>query len=166
MEILAAIEIFELVRRGSRRICRLSDAKGGRPSHVAHLETCSLGFVLLQLAAVVLIPTSESHRAKNVTLQRSYFGSKRVFLLIAIRTCSAEFFSSLKSMTKRLEGSTSVPMHVLLVPMMRSPSQCPGTARSATSGGRSLMRTMFGMRPYPFGRCFLARRAARPLCGA
>lgn len=28
--------------------------------------------------------------------------------------------------------------------MMRSPSQCPGTARSAASAGRSLMLTMSG----------------------
>ncbi|SKU66883.1 Uncharacterised protein [Mycobacteroides abscessus subsp. abscessus] len=31
------------------------------------------------------------------------------------------------------------------MPMIRSPSQCPGTARSAASAGRSLMLTMPGI---------------------
>ena len=45
------------------------------------------------------------------------------------------------------------------VPKTRSPSQCPGTARSAASAGRSVMFRMFGRRP--------ARRAAeRPSGGA
>lgn len=34
----------------------------------------------------------------------------------------------------------------LTLPRMRSPSQCPGTARSAASAGRSLMLTMSRMR--------------------
>ena len=33
-----------------------------------------------------------------------------------------------------------------LLPMIKSPSQWPGTARSSTSGGRSLMETMLGIR--------------------
>lgn len=35
--------------------------------------------------------------------------------------------------------STSVPIAERCNPMIRSPSQCPGTARSATSAGRSLI---------------------------
>ena len=45
----------------------------------------------------------------------------------------------------------------------KSPSQLPGTARSSTSGGRSAMLIMFGMR---FLRCptlRLGRRSARPV---
>ena len=42
--------------------------------------------------------------------------------------------------------------------MMRSPSQCPGTALSSTSEGRSLIMTMPGIRPRvssrPWGRLF------------
>ena len=47
--------------------------------------------------------------------------------------------------------------------MIKSPSQFPGTARSATSAGRSAMLIMFGMR---FLRCptlRLGRRIARPV---
>ena len=40
------------------------------------------------------------------------------------------------SRVKRVVRSTNVPIALLLSPMMRSPSQCPGTARSATSAGR------------------------------
>ena len=41
----------------------------------------------------------------------------------------------------RLLRSTMVPMADRPVPMIRSPSQCPGTARSAASAGRSLITT-------------------------
>ncbi len=41
----------------------------------------------------------------------------------------------------RLLRSTSVPIADRPVPMIRSPSQCPGTARSAASAGRSLITT-------------------------
>ena len=37
--------------------------------------------------------------------------------------------------------STTVPMAERPVPIIRSPSQCPGTARSSASGGRSLIMT-------------------------
>ena len=40
------------------------------------------------------------------------------------------------SRVKRVVRLTRVPIALLLSPMMRSPSQCPGTARSATSAGR------------------------------
>ena len=41
----------------------------------------------------------------------------------------------------RVVRSTSVPIAELPRPRMRSPSQCPGTARSSASAGRSLIRT-------------------------
>src|SRR5665647_662522 len=60
--------------------------------------------------------------------------------------------------------STRVPIAVwFCLPMIKSPSQFPGTARSSTSGGRSLMLIMFGMR---FLRCptlRLGRRSALPV---
>ena len=40
--------------------------------------------------------------------------------------------------------TTDRPRHCL--PMIKSPSQFPGTARSSTSGGRSAILIMFGMR--------------------
>ena len=42
---------------------------------------------------------------------------------------------------KRVVRSTRVPIAELFRPMMRSPSQCPGTARSSASPGRSLIMT-------------------------
>ena len=52
-------------------------------------------------------------------------------------------------MLKRVERSTSVPTaERLSLPMIRSPSQWPGTARSATSAGRSEIITMLGMRKF------------------
>jgi len=47
-------------------------------------------------------------------------------------------------------------------PMMRSPSQCPGTARSSISGGRSEIITISRNRcgQGPSGRC--GRRVTRP----
>ena len=45
-------------------------------------------------------------------------------------------------------------------PMIRSPSQCPGTARSAASAGRSLIITMPGIWPAPLARPYAAACAA------
>src|ERR1019366_1553701 len=44
------------------------------------------------------------------------------------------------SIVKRVLRSTSVPIAELPRPRIRSPSQCPGTARSCASAGRSLIR--------------------------
>jgi len=61
-------------------------------------------------------------------------------------------------------SSTSVPIaDRFFCPMIRSPSQCPGTARSAASAGRSAMLIMFRAR---FLRCPGLRhgfRTARPV---
>ena len=69
----------------------------------------------------------------------------------AARTCGAVRPSGKgTSTTYRLERSTSVPIADLPpFPMSRSPSQCPGIARSSASLGRSLMRTMSRSRPVP-----------------
>ena len=45
------------------------------------------------------------------------------------------------SIVKRVVRSTSVPIAELPSPRIRSPSQWPGTARSAASAGRSLIIT-------------------------
>ena len=50
------------------------------------------------------------------------------------------------SITKRVALHQSADRR-LPAPMIRSPSQCPGTARSSTSAGRSLMFTIPGIRP-------------------
>src|SRR6476469_2534596 len=49
-------------------------------------------------------------------------------------------------MVERVARSTRVAIAVLLAsPMIRSPSQCPGTARFATSAGRSLIMIIGSM---------------------
>ena len=50
---------------------------------------------------------------------------------------------------QRLWRSTRVPIAVIFFPKMRSPSQWPGTARSATSAGRSEIITMSASWPWP-----------------
>jgi hypothetical protein len=67
-------------------------------------------------------------------------------------------------MVKRVVRSTSVPMAELSRPRMRSPSQCPGTARSATSAGRSLSMISGVAKCLPV-RAVRARgtRSARPV---
>lgn len=44
-----------------------------------------------------------------------------------------------------LDYETSVPTEErFIAPLIKSPSQCPGTMRAATSGGRRLMLVMLG----------------------
>lgn len=68
-------------------------------------------------------------------------------------------------MTLRLDLSTSVPMALLLAaPVMRSPSQWPGTARSSISGGRSeIIAIGSRKRGLRASGAVLGLRAARPL---
>ena len=63
-------------------------------------------------------------------------------------------------MTNPVVRSTKVPTALpeAVEPMMRSPSQCPGTARSSISGGRSLIITISGIR---VRRCPGVRRGLR-----
>jgi hypothetical protein len=83
----------------------------------------------------------------QVTERASSVGNVLIRLVIARRTSSAVPSASLSSMTKRVFRSTRVPMQLLFLdPTMRSPSQWPGTARSSTSGGRSEMSTISGIR--------------------
>src|SRR5215475_13542335 len=55
----------------------------------------------------------------------------------------------LTSIMKRVLRSTSVAMCVSFAPVRRSPSQCPGTARSSISAGRSRMETISRICPCP-----------------
>ena len=68
------------------------------------------------------------------------------------------------SMVNRVVRSTGVPIAELSSPRMRSPSQWPGTARSATSAGRSLIMISGTMKDLPRPR-LRARgtRNARPV---
>ena len=60
--------------------------------------------------------------------------------------------------------STSVPIADLpAAPASRSPSQCPGTARSAASAGRSLMFTIAGIFPRRSPCLRRGLRSARPV---
>ena len=80
-------------------------------------------------------------------------GQVRYKVMMACWTCSASCPSGRCSRIVNLVvRSTSVPIALLLrLPVIRSPSQCPGTARSSISAGRSLIMTMGsrnrGLRP-------------------
>ena len=67
-------------------------------------------------------------------------GSRTMVLATHPATCSEVRFSILRSIPMRVVRSTKVATALLPPsPMIRSPSQCPGTARSPTSAGRSEM---------------------------
>ena len=53
------------------------------------------------------------------------------------------------SIVKRVLRSTRVAMCVSFAPVRRSPSQCPGTARSSISAGRSRIETISRICPCP-----------------
>ena len=67
-------------------------------------------------------------------------------------------------MVKRVARSTNVPMAELRRPRIRSPSQWPGTARSAASAGRSLIMISGATKDLrrPRGRA-RGTRSARPV---
>jgi hypothetical protein len=60
------------------------------------------------------------------------------------RWCRAAWGGRCNNRVKRVVRSTNVPIAELPRPRMRSPSQWPGTARSASSGGHSLADHDFG----------------------
>nr|KEP23651.1 hypothetical protein DA06_06330 [Georgenia sp. SUBG003] len=82
----------------------------------------------------------------QVSERRSCSGRVRMALTIASLTATAPCPSGrCSSITNRVVRSTRVPIaEPLAVPVIRSPSQCPGTARSAASAGRSEISTMSG----------------------
>ncbi len=87
-------------------------------------------------------------------------GMSRAMPASSRATRSAGCISSLRTSTKRVEHSTRVIRQLLMSPpTTRSPSQCPGTARSCASGGRFAISQ-------PSTQLLLAPRfAARRLCG-
>ena len=84
----------------------------------------------------------------QVNDRRTVSGRVWIFAASAGATCSGLYPSGRwTSIVYPVERSTRVPIAVRLrLPIIRSPSQCPGTARSTASAGRSLMLTMFGIR--------------------
>jgi hypothetical protein len=71
----------------------------------------------------------------------------------------------LASITKREWRSTRVTIQEFYEPWIRSPSQCPGIALSATSAGLLLMGIASGIKPNPFplSEKVLDLRTALPL---
>ena len=68
------------------------------------------------------------------------------------------------SIVNRVVRSTRVPMAELWTPRIRSPSQCPGTARSSASAGRLLIITSGLMKALPRPRARArGTRSARPV---
>ncbi len=78
-------------------------------------------------------------------------------MVSAFWTSRALWVCGKSSMTNPDARSTSVPMaEPLAVPVMRSPSQCPGTARSSTSTGRSRIETIPASRLRRYRVCGVA----------
>jgi hypothetical protein len=82
----------------------------------------------------------------QVNDRRSDAGSRRICFVRAATTVSVSLFGTLTSAVKREWRSTRVTMWLFFEPLIRSPSQCPGTARSSTSAGRSRIDTAGGGR--------------------
>ena len=82
-------------------------------------------------------------------MRRSSSGRALITGIISSATTSAVRSSGRCSRpTNPLERSTRVPIwEAEFFPMIRSPSQCPGSARSSASGGRSAMLIMPTIRP-------------------
>ena len=117
----------------------------------------------------------------QVSDRRSCPGSVVIVAAIASRTASAPCPASAgpflargppwpsmggrcSSMVNRVVRSTRVPIAELFSPMIRSPSQCPGTARSAASAGRSLIMISAVMNFLPRPRVRArGTRSARPV---
>jgi hypothetical protein len=88
--------------------------------------------------------------------------------VIAAATWSAPCpYGRCSSRTNRVARSTSVLIADLPpAPRIRSPSQCPGTARSFASAGRSLIITMPGGFPRRSRRLYAAACVAPGRCAA
>jgi len=79
-------------------------------------------------------PLVVCEQAAELSRQRSEFEPK------VCRTVAASFAFRGTSKVNHMVRSTSIPSaDALAWPMSKSPSQCPGTVRSATSVGRSSM---------------------------
>src|ERR1700733_1897659 len=70
-------------------------------------------------------------------------------LVFAATTVFVSLRAILTSIVKRVLRPTSVAMCVSFAPVRRSPSQCPDTARSSISAGRSRMETISRICPCP-----------------
>src|SRR4029077_12156884 len=76
-------------------------------------------------------------------------GSLLMCLASAATTVVVSLRGILMSIVKRVLRSTRVAMCVSFAPVRRSPSQCPGTARSSISAGRSRIETISRICPCP-----------------
>ena len=98
----------------------------------------------------------------SVKVFRSRAGTCRSFLVKPARALVASVPSTRAKMTKRVVRSTKVPTaDPLRAPLMRSPSQWPGTVRVATSAGRSSIGVMLGIWPRRSVPRARGRRAGR-----
>ena len=157
VEVVAAVEPGRCLWGGTgaagrwcSRCCRVARGCAGRRSR------CPVGGDGELRVAGHLVPWSQ------VSERRRVAGRVMIFAQMASRTVAAPRSSGrCSSITNRVLRSTSVPIaEPPCAPMIRSPSQCPGTARSSTSAGRSEIITMSVIRAG--GRPVAARPAQRP----
>ena len=134
------------------RAARMARAPSQRESTAEAIDSCSRCF---RVARALWIAEIDRHfgydreslvrREFHATIprqcRRSDAGSFVICLLSAETTLVVSLPGIFTSMTKRERRSTSVAMCELRAPARRSPSQCPGTARSSTSAGRSRIET-------------------------
>jgi hypothetical protein len=66
----------------------------------------------------------------------------------ALTTVSVSLPSTFASITYRVRRSTRVAIWLFRLPNSKSPSQWPGTARSSTVAGRSLIETASTIFPW------------------
>ena len=83
-------------------------------------------------------------------LLRSAAGSRFICRVKLSRTASAPLPFILHRTTKRVLRSTKVPTEERLkAPLIKSPSQCPGTSRASISSGRLIIRNVSGTMALP-----------------
>ena len=101
----------------------------------------------------------------QVSDRRSCAGIDAIAWVIAAATAAgSRLCGRCSSSTNLVVHSTRVPIaEALPAPMIRSPSQWPGTARSAASAGRSLISTMSLIRPRRSPALRRGLRSARPV---
>ena len=123
--------------RWCSRCCRAATATLGVAE--VDLDTGVLGEpdVLGHLVALVPGQGPGQRRGQGGDLRGQRVGDQVGFVAVGSAT----------SITNRVERSTSVATGLIRLPKTRSPSQCPGTARSAASAGRSEMLRIPGRPP-------------------
>ena len=132
-------DAVELLRTTERSLPQVAKDLG--VSYWSLRETFTFVAIVNLLCCAISVPRSQ------VRVWRNSIGRVRTCLESAVATVVASLPSTFTSLVNRVWRSTRVAMWLLFDPLMRSPSQCPGTARSSTSAGRSRIEIASTIRP-------------------